>query len=631
MFAIPQNLLKITPLRTVLSLGAMPACVEGETVTNSAGCAVGLGVALVFVGVSCGAPEEWAYNDPDIYPGLSELDQPLTQLATACTFTSVSGIETMTIVVSNGETALISKRSADSAMLVNGATCGAATSSTAKRIDITGDNGDSTVILDFMSGTFVPGGASPGITIDLGGGSQDSLKIRGSASADTVTFGADGIAFNSDNLLDVTTTNIEVYVVSLGSGNDSFTGSGGRGTGSAYTNVLLVYGGPGNDVLAGGTAVDTLNGGDGSDTLSGAEDSAGDTADDILNGEGDNDTFDCGNVSNGGDVMNGGAGIDHADYSNRQFGVTVTMGAGANDGELAEGDDVVSDVEKITGSANADTLTGSSGDDIIFGGDGNDMIVGGDGDDNLNGGGGNDTFTVGADPDGADTIAGDEGTDTVTYAARDLTEPITVTMDLSADDGGTLEGDNIGPTVENLIGGDGDDTITGNSSANVLTGGPGDDTLDGGFGNDTFLEGSVASGADVFIGGSGVDTLDYSARTGDLTITMGDDLANDGLAGELDDVHSTIEDVLCGSGDDDVTGTDDANRLVGGDGADTLRGGAGADDIDGQDGDDVLFGDGEDDIVSGGPDNDVIDCGAGQGDIHSSDPADLTPSVNCEL
>ncbi|WP_369334914.1 M10 family metallopeptidase C-terminal domain-containing protein [Trichormus variabilis] len=46
-----------------------------------------------------------------------------------------------------------------------------------------------------------------------------------------------------------------------------------------------------------------------------------------------------------------------------------------------------------------------------------------------------------------------------------------------------------GTTIENAFGGDGNDTIIGNSAANILHGGRSNDTLDSGVGNDTLTGG----------------------------------------------------------------------------------------------------------------------------------------------
>src|SRR5439155_556665 len=152
--------------------------------------------------------------------------------------------------------------------------------------------------------------------------------------------------------------------------------------------------------------------------------------------------------------------------------------------------------------------------------------------------------------------------------------------------------DNVQTDVENVTGGSGDDQITGSAGNNQLDGGAGDDTLDGGL------------GADTFIGGAGHDTADYSSRSENLRITI-DDVANDGAAGEMDDVQLTIEIVKSGSGNDSITGTANDEVIYGGAGDDTLDGGAG--------GDDTLYGDAGDDTLKSqdGAGDDVLDGGTG--------------------
>ncbi|MFT5433262.1 MAG: Ca2+-binding RTX toxin-like protein [Myxococcota bacterium] len=573
-------------------------------------------------------PSTTISNDPDEYPGLEELNAPLTPLATPCVHAAVSGVNTMTVVVADDETAVVSKRSSDGALLVNGIVCGDATSTATKAIDIDGSSGTNTVILDFINGTFVQGSTNVGITVDLVSGLNDALKIRGSTSADTVTFGADGISFNTDNNLDVSAANVDAYTVTLGSGNDTFSGEGGKGTGAAYAGIMTLYGGPGNDTLTGGAGVDTISGGPGNDTLSGSDDAA----DDILNGDEGDDTFDCGLVTNGADTFNGGADTDTVSYASRAIAVVCTIDATANDGEALETDDIAADVESIVGGDGDDTLTGSANDDTLDGGPGDDTIVGGDGDDTLKGGDGDDILTAGADTDGADIFNGGAGTDTATYAARGVGEDLTITIGSGANDGESGELDDIQSTVENIIGGAGDDTISGSSADNTITGGDGDDTLDGGAGDDTFLEGTTTNGADTFTGGSGTDTVDYSARTAALTVTMDDDTGNDGLAAEADDVSSTIENLLCGTGADVITGNANDNLIETGAGIDTVNAGAGNDEIFGEAGDDVLNGGDGDDTIDGGAGDDDIDCEGGQGDIGFIDAADTTSAaVNCEL
>jgi Ca2+-binding RTX toxin-like protein len=77
----------------------------------------------------------------------------------------------------------------------------------------------------------------------------------------------------------------------------------------------------------------------------------------------------------------------------------------------------------------------------------------------------------------------------------------------------------------NVLGGAGDDTITGDTRANVLRGGGGGDTLNGAGGNDSLYG---EAGADFLYGGAGDDTL--AGADGIDALFGGDD--NDVLEGD---------------------------------------------------------------------------------------------------
>jgi Ca2+-binding RTX toxin-like protein len=245
----------------------------------------------------------------------------------------------------------------------------------------------------------------------------------------------------------------------------------------------FVDGGPGNDDLFGGPGQDSLDGGTGSDTI------------------------------------RGGAGLDDVSYADRTAPVSVTLDGIANDGELGERDDIGSDVEQIFGGQAGDTLVGDNGAQLLSGGAG---------DDTLDGGG------------GPDTMDGGDGIDTVTYASR--TTPLTVTLDDVANDGAALEGDDVTSTVENVIGGSGADSLTGDASDNELTGGAGADTLSGLGGGDALLG---QAGADTLIGGPGVDGL--SGGKGADTLFSNDGEVDIDICGAgSDTAHADALDVLGG-------------------------------------------------------------------------------------
>ena len=170
-----------------------------------------------------------------------------------------------------------------------------------------------------------------------------------------------------------------------------------------------------------------------------------------------------------------------------------------------------------------------------------------------------------------------------------------------------------------IYGSGGDDVLRGGSGNDVLHGNAGDDTLDGG-GGDDYLEGIPGgvevgldtSGADTYVGGGGADSLTYERRSEDLSLSP-DGAANDGSAGEGDDIGTDISSISGGSGNDTMTGNAGTNLFAGGTGDDVLSGnggddklygGTGADRIDGHAGTDFLQGDDGDDQLTGGPDVD---------------------------
>jgi Ca2+-binding RTX toxin-like protein len=132
-----------------------------------------------------------------------------------------------------------------------------------------------------------------------------------------------------------------------------------------------------------------------------------------------------------------------------------------------------------------------------------------------------------------------------------------------------------GVVIENAIGGNGDDTITGNGAVNRLEGGSGNDRLEGG------------AGADTMIGGSGSDTY-YVDDYGDVIVDSDDpgidivysSLADYALAATLENLTLTGIGPSNGTGNglgNTITGTAGNNTLVGGGGADMLNGLAGND------------------------------------------------------
>ena len=363
-------------------------------------------------------------------------------------------------------------------------------------------------------------------------------------------------------------------------------------------------------VLSGGGGDDSLTGGDGPDTLR-AQDGR-----DALNGGGSDDTL---NGGLGPDTLAGGSGTsDTADYGEGEHdaGVRVTIGnAAAPDGLPGEGDDVQGDIEVILGSEGDDGLTGTEGNETFYGEGGNDFIIAGGGDDALFGQGGSEILVPGL---GTDTVdGGDGGTDYASYPDRP--GGVNLSIDDVANDGAPGENDNIRSSTECLYGSEGPDRLTGSDGFNCINGDAGDDVLDGRGGNDTL---TGQRGQDVVIGGPGdFDSVSWPTlfQPGPFVVTLAGG-ADDGPAGDGDDVHPDVEAVFGSDQGDTLSGGDAANQLYGLEGNDRLFGGRGQDYLRGAEGDDRL------NSADGVLDSD--DCGPGIDTVYADRVDSIDPS--CE-
>ncbi|MFA7945029.1 retention module-containing protein [Pseudomonas brenneri] len=174
------------------------------------------------------------------------------------------------------------------------------------------------------------------------------------------------------------------------------------------------------------------------------------------------------------------------------------------------------------------TLNGTTGDDILMagpghnilnGGDGNDVLSAGNGNNQLNGGNGNDLLFSGT---GNDQLDGGAGIDTVSYANATSAVTVTVTLGLA---GGQVTGGAGTDTLsglENLIGSNFNDNLTGDGNNNLISGGLGNDTLKGEGGDDILIGGP---GNNTLTGGAGADTFQY------LTGGSGHDVITDFAVG----------------------------------------------------------------------------------------------------
>ncbi|PPR60960.1 MAG: hypothetical protein CFH10_01325, partial [Alphaproteobacteria bacterium MarineAlpha4_Bin2] len=449
----------------------------------------------------------------------------------------------------------------------------------------------------------------------LTGGGADVLEIGGSFAIETLLLDRDTgdltVGLSKDGEAGFHSVTVMDYS-SIG-GGDTFSVIEGGDTLSLGVN----YDANTNTYTAASDADTQVAGTDDDDNLTGGG------GDDRLFGNRGDDVFDGGT---GDDVFIGGAGDDTATFEALDVNLAVDLADGTAVSS-ASGADTLSSIENVLAGAGDDVLGGSAGDNLLDGGAGDDTLAGGAGDDILIGG------------EGTDTASYQGATTSVTV---DLAEGIASSADMGAD---TLSG------IENIIGGEADDVITGDSGNNEILGGAGDDTLSGGGGTDIL---SGGAGNDLYEVGSGDvqinvgggedkllllgtltsvslagDDLEFKAKfLSDYTVTIMDqkgdpltevelDLDGDGTTenfviaiseGGYTDASSNVRDTLIvgSSGDDEVIGGEASDIVLGDAGDDILSGGGGVDQLTGGAGDDTLAGGAGDDVLAGGEGLDTI-------------------------
>jgi len=416
--------------------------------------------------------------------------------------------------------------------------------------------------------------------------------------------------------LDQSASGGPVFVLA-GAGADTIRGSGFADT---------IAGEAGGDSIAGGAGLDRAayagapapvsgnlgtglvqDGYGGTDTLVGIEGLIGSAFADSLTGGGSNpassDDWEIFAGLAGADTLNGGAGLDLADYAQSPAGVIVNLAAGtAQDGHGAT--DSLLGIEGAIGSAFADTLAGGNPAAAAL-----EFFEGGQ---------------------GGDSIAGGAGFDMVFHRG----DPAGVLVDLP----GLLAVDGWGSTdtLSGIEGAEGSafaDTMIGDSENNRFDGGGGGDSLAGGLGTDTLemddapagvvldlttglvADGSggidTVSGFEAAIGSAFADTMLGSAAGEVLAGLAGADWIDAGGGIDAVDGGAGADSLAGGNGNDTVTGGDDADSLSGDAGHDQLEGGNGNDTVLGGDGNDLILAGGAADVIYGQAGNDTVDGGSG--------------------
>ena len=365
-----------------------------------------------------------------------------------------------------------------------------------------------------------------------GGAGVDTASYTAYNRAVTITLNAGGgfatIAGDGSNANRDTLSGIENLVGSTQ--GDTFTGDGAANTFS---------GGGGGDTLTGRGGGDTLNGGIGDDNLNGG---AGTDTYVFVEGDGEDTISESGAETN--TLRFRGSNYNQNDFSSARDGTNLVLTVETGSDNVPENkiilsgyfatdaDDDIAPVYSIMiqlddgtpfavpnlpviGGGESETLTGTSGDDTLRGFGGDDTLSGGAGNDNLFGGDDNDILNGGA---GADRLDGGAGTDTASYATSNNAVRVSLALADQTVKRQDRTDDAAGDTlisIENLIGSDGADVLTGDAEPNTLSGGANSDELYGGGGADTLTGGEDP---DELYGGAGADTYIFNIGDGSSSI-----------------------------------------------------------------------------------------------------------------
>ena len=241
-----------------------------------------------------------------------------------------------------------------------------------------------------------------------------------------------------------------------------------------FITKLVIVLGPGDDTIAAAPTLPVgmhaeISGGPGRDTLRGADGSNdvlnGDEGDDVLDGGFGDDTIAGGSGDDtitanlGADVFRGGPGIDALSYAAYTAPIRVTIGGGADDGQIGETDDVGGDLERVDGGTGGDTLIGSGGGEQLYGGAGADAIDGAGGADLLAGGADDDVITA---RDGvADLVSCGDGADSAITDQLDAPDACEDVQSAAVGTGGGNGGGAGGGAVAAAVDADGDGSAVG--------------------------------------------------------------------------------------------------------------------------------------------------------------------------
>jgi len=404
-------------------------------------------------------------------------------------------------------------------------------------------------------------------------------------------------------------------------GANTFTGT------APEVSVYPLSGVEGADVT--GTENNDVFNGDQTDTALG-QTFSGLGGDDVINGGGGNDTLDGGSDDDtmvagaGNDVIDGGSGIDLYDASAATGSMVINLdvnpfnfsipGAGfAQGGGL--GTDGLTNIEAIRGGDFDDNFVGDAEDNTVFASLGQDELDGGAGSDTYDASESVDTVTIDLEINPFSFLVSGTGFAQGIQIGTDGLTGFENLIGGAGDDG--LSGDAANNTLE---GNDGDDVLVGRGGVDTISGGAGNDGIRGNSGEDTL---SGGDGNDFINGGGGADNIFGDEGNDDLRGARGDDVMDGGAGNDIVAGDVGNDSLSGGAGNDQLRGQEGDDTLNGGSGEDELRGGSGIDTLNGGEDDDRLFGDGDNDTLFGDAGNDFLSGSVGADILRGGDGVDV--------